>query len=57
MVETIASKLTTVVTSLEKFFGVEIIYNRETNKISELVANSLSARLNEVIQNIKKDPN
>lgn len=41
MIDTISSKLTTVITSLEKFYGIEIIYNRESNKISELIANGV----------------
>lgn len=55
MVDTVASKLATVITTLEKFYGIEVIYNREANRISEQLALNVSERLKEIISGLEKD--
>ncbi|KRW98925.1 Sec1-like protein [Pseudocohnilembus persalinus] len=57
VIDIIGNKLSTVITSLEKFYGVEIVYNRESNKISESIALSVSQRLNSIVDDLKQNNN
>ena len=53
MYQSVAEKLSTVISSFEKFFAIEIIYNLSDNGVSQEIANEVYNRLSEVEANLK----